>query len=92
MTVRSSQICVTSPWVRTRDKRTPPGRFAYELFKDWAQENGFRQMNNVTFGKKLGALGFEKRKSGDDWFWNLDWKPEAGYEARVSSLIRQYKV
>jgi len=49
-------------------------------------------MNNVTFGKKLAGFGFEKRKSGDDWYWNLDWKPLACYEASVSSTLRQYKL
>jgi hypothetical protein len=62
----------------------------YDLFKEWSQAYG--QMNNVTFGKKLGALGFEKRKSGDDWYWNIEWKPEAKYEASVSSVFRQYRL
>jgi len=49
-------------------------------------------MNNVTFGKKLAGFGFEKRKSGDDWYWNLKWKPEASYQASVSSIASKYKV
>jgi putative DNA primase/helicase len=82
-------------WLEEHLQRDDQGRGLrtkdmYELFKEWAEQNGFRQMNNVTFGKKISALGFEKHKSGDDWYWNLKWKPEASYEASVSPYASKY--
>ena len=49
-------------------------------------------VDELTFGKKIGALGFERHKSGDDWYWNLGWKAEASYEATVSSIASKYKL
>jgi len=45
-------------------------------------------MNNSTFGKKLRGLGFEQHKSGDDFYWNLDWKKESSYLAKRAATLR----
>jgi len=60
----------------------------YLVFSEWCKENGFKQMNNSTFGKKLRGLGFEHRKSRDDFYWNLDWKKEYSYLANRAATLR----
>jgi len=56
-------------WLEEHLQRDDQGRGLrtkdmYELFKEWSEANGFRQMNNVTFGKKLLRLSNDCPLSG----------------------------
>jgi phage/plasmid-associated DNA primase len=62
----------------------------YDIYIRWSDENGFRRMSNVSFGKKLRGLGFEQRKSGNDLYWNLKWKQEAPQQPSVSPMAGKY--
>ena len=58
--------------------------------KDWSKDNGFQADEQLTFGKKLRALGFEHRKSGDDFYWNLKWKDESSHQNPGSAPSKKY--
>jgi putative DNA primase/helicase len=50
----------------------------YMAFRCWCRDRGFDAGNLVTFGRELGTLGFQQRKSGKTW-WLVSVK-DAGQE------------
>lgn len=40
-------------------------------FNDWCLANGFKSMSVVTFGKRLGPMGFEQHHSGGKNYWRV---------------------
>jgi putative DNA primase/helicase len=56
-------ISVIRPWTRASA--------LYDLFKVWAEKNGFKQLSIKTFGDRLTALDVSKSKRAEGWYYNL---------------------
>lgn len=41
----------------------------YAGYRDWCNKSGFSPMNAIRFGRRLGELGFTKRKGGGKEYW-----------------------
>lgn len=41
----------------------------YAGYREWCNKSGFSPMNAIRFGRRLGELGFSKRKGGGKEYW-----------------------
>jgi len=41
----------------------------YTAYGEWIRNNGFKSMSSILFGRRLGALGFEKSRPGGKDHW-----------------------
>ena len=64
----------------------------YALYKNWASAYGFVTENNITFGKRLKQLGFEKKRANGIDYWLTDISA-AGHEVvnRPSAKVENAK-
>jgi putative DNA primase/helicase len=60
----------------------------YSLYVKWCRAFGFEVYNNITLGKRLKRLGFEKTRSNGKDYWCVD-KTPAGDEilSKQSALV-----
>ena len=54
--------------VKDNSKGLPPAEI-YSGYRAWCNKSGFSPMNKVNFGKRLGDLGFSKRRSSGKDYW-----------------------
>lgn len=55
----------------TDDKGMRPAT-VYDLFLKWCRLHGFKAENNITLGKQLKRLGFDKTRSNGKNYWRVD--------------------
>lgn len=62
----------------------------YSLYLKWCRAFGFKAENNITLGKRLKRLGFEKTRSNGKDYWCVD-KTLAGDEilSKSSALVEE---
>jgi len=62
----------------------------YSLYVKWCRAFGFEVENNITLGKRLKRLGFEKTRSNGKDYWCVD-KTPAGDEilSKQSALVEE---
>lgn len=62
----------------------------YSLYVKWCRAFGFKAVNNITLGKRLRRLGFEKTRSNGKDYWCVD-KTLAGDEilSKSSALVEE---
>jgi P4 family phage/plasmid primase-like protien len=58
----------------------------YGMYKEYCQDNGLMCPSNVTFGKRLARLGYEKRRSNGSDYWQVQRKPRAMADADRSPV------
>jgi P4 family phage/plasmid primase-like protien len=56
-------------------KGTPPGNM-YSIYQIWSYKNGHKEIFKPALGLRLRQLGYKKRKSNGQEFWNLKVKNE----------------
>jgi len=55
----------------TDDKGMRPAA-VYDLYLKWCKAHGFKAENNITLGKQLKRLGFNKTRSNGKDYWRVD--------------------
>jgi len=64
----------------------------YGHFERWCETRGYSKMNIGTLGRRLGKLGFEKRKSNGRELWKVRWAQKiAEPSANDAEIHKRYK-
>ena len=67
---------------RTRPTTDPrlrvQARWLYADYREWAKDNGHKQLSNPTFGERVNALGIRRVKPHSQAFYELELVPQSG--------------
>lgn len=78
-----------------KNDMTGPGESSatvYSSFREWCLRSGFQPMTIINFGRRFSALGYSKRKSGNDRFWQVESSPYGIADHGVGNVAELPKV
>jgi len=59
-----------------RDEKGEIPGVIFRAYQNWAIQNGHKEVSKISLGLRLKELGYKKRKSNGQEFWNLKFKHE----------------
>ncbi len=62
----------------------------YPIYQTWCRDFGYKPLSGISFGKRLGSLGFERRRGSRCDYWLVTWRADdciEGESVRLDSNV-----